>query len=394
MDEFVFFEKKKRLVICKLILFALMWTQVSEDLQATPNPNFSSKVEVENDAWLEHSFPELPIFKQVSNSVRIGAWLDVLLSKLASLAKEFPTCLHDACWSGLVHMLMKAVEEELKGSYIYPQVPTFARSLALNCVEDVAPNDARWGDYQDFQMTIEEAKSLLPVDRKAELEIDLDQYILENIEKDYVLRGEPRPKVEELTLGYLREVFLDYFNEANWRFDINQEVLKKLQDKYGPEQAEGAYSAETQEVERWAVSLGYFEQFLGFNFSFIYEESDINVDSDFVPDDEYWVIKPYIQKYKDRSDNYPRLVHILIYFILSGEYNYKVEKIMDIPVFSRSASSLQGLMLLAAYRSGLYMAANNVPEYEKGSSWLFANFPDLQQFYKNGRLAEISTQAN
>ncbi len=280
---------------------------------------------------------------------------------------------------------MKAVEEELKGLCIYPQVPTFARSLTLDCVEDITPNSARWGDYGDFRMTLSEAKSLLPVDKKADLEIDLEKCILKNIENDF--KDEPLPKIQDLTLGYLRNVFVDYFNDAEWRDEINQEALRKLQEKYGPEQSLSAYSVETQEVERWATSIEYLEQFLGFDFTFIDEESDINLDPAFVPDDKYWVIKPYIQKYRDRSDSYPRLVHILVYFILSGEYNYEVEKIMEIPVFSRSASSLQGLMLLAVYRSGFYMAANDVSEYEKGSSWLFANFPDLQQFYDTGRLA-------
>ncbi len=90
MEEFILFQRKKRLTICKLVLFALMWIQFTEDAQSTFDPNFSSKVEVENYTWLEHSFSELPIFKQVSNSVRIGAWLEVLLSKLTSLMKSFP----------------------------------------------------------------------------------------------------------------------------------------------------------------------------------------------------------------------------------------------------------------------------------------------------------------
>ena len=104
---------------------------------------------------------------------------------------------------------------------------------------------------------------------------------------------------------------------------------------------------------------------------------------------DYFCIKSHLERWQDRTVVLSRLVHTLVYFLLVGQ-NYDpshLQDLMAIPASSRAISSLQACLGVAAYRSGYYMAASNIPESEVGRNWLLEKaFPSLRDFYQTGRL--------
>jgi hypothetical protein len=381
MDTYLIdYHQKQKFAMCKLILQALLWVERTEDLAGANDSNYSSELIVENQEWHENieCSDTIEHFRDISNSVRIGVWLDILLIRLTDLCENFPTCLHDASWYALLAITTVLVEKELEGDYINASNPTFTRSLALDCLEDVATSECRFGfPTLDFPMTLDEAKSLLPEENKEVLAVELEEYV----------RNSTNEPVETINLYSLRDILIDYFNMVKWENEINQKSARKLQDKYGEEYATGAYSVNTTSTERWGMTLVYLVQYMGFNMNFVHEESDLTLPSLPEAGNEYGILRAYVEKYADRSMTLLRLVHVLVYFILTGKYNHEViREIILIPVSFCSSATLQGMMELAAYRVSYYMAANNIEEYEKGSKWLLGNFPDLTDFYQAGKI--------
>ncbi|PMB43680.1 hypothetical protein CEN40_15395 [Fischerella thermalis CCMEE 5205] len=381
----------KRVNICKLILLALMWIQSDEDSQLSLTPDYSSRLRVENLTWLGETSVEDDVehFCDVSNTVRIGVWGEILELKLVDLIADLPTCLHDASWFALLAINMMLVDKELDWVYIHPQDEYFARTIALESLAQLGDSYlAKGHPYLDFPLSLDEAKSLLPIDRKQKLEAELEKVIIDAYEDDFEVDA---PDISYFSKDYLKEILEEFFANADWRDNINQEAVAQLQEKYGSEYSEGAFSPQTRGRDRWGKTLVFLKQFIGLDSSFIDSHSDLFLDDESEESDlpEYFRIKSYLARWQDRTVVLSRLVHTLVYFLLTGE-NYHpshLEDLMAIPASSRSISSLQACLGVAVYRSGYYMAASGIPESEISRNWLLEKaFPNLHDFYQTGRL--------
>ncbi|MBE9003938.1 hypothetical protein IQ259_02545 [Fortiea sp. LEGE XX443] len=380
----------KRVSICKLMLLALMWIQFDEDSQNQLTPDYSSPLQVENLTWLGETSvaEEVEHFCDVSNTARIGVWREILELKLVDLIADLPTCLHDASWFALLAITMMLVDKELEGICVHPQDEYFARTLALESLADLGDSYlAKGHPYLDFPLSLEDAKSLLPVNRKQELEIELEKFLIDTYEDDF---DDEAPDICEFSSIYLQDIVKEFFVESDWQGDINQEAVAQLQKKYGSQYSEGAFSPETKEHERWGKTLVFLKQFIGLDSSFIESQSDLFLDQSQAADlPDYFCIKSHLERWQDRTVILSRLVHTLVYFLVAGQ-NYRpshIQDLMDIPASSRAISSLQACLGVAAYRSGYYMAASNIPESEIGRNWLLQKaFPNLLEFYQIGRL--------
>lgn len=380
----------KRVSICKLMLLALMWIQFDEDSQNQLTPDYSSPLQVENLTWLGETYvgEEVEYFCDVSNTARIGVWREILELKLVDLTADLPTCLHDASWFALLAITMMLVDKELEGICVHPQDEYFARTIALESLADLGDSYlAKGHPYLDFPLSLEDAKSLLPVHRKQELEIELEKFLIDTYEDDF---DDEAPDICEFSSIYLQDIVKEFFVESDWQGDINQEAVAQLQEKYGSQYSEGAFSPETKEHERWGKTLVFLKQFIGLDSSFIESQSDLFLDQSQAADlPDYFCIKSHLERWQDRTVILSRLVHTLVYFLVAGQ-NYRpshIQDLMDIPASSRAISSLQACLGVAAYRSGYYMAASNIPESEIGRNWLLQKaFPNLLEFYQTGRL--------
>ncbi|BAY35495.1 hypothetical protein NIES2107_74070 (plasmid) [Nostoc carneum NIES-2107] len=380
----------KRVSICKLMLLALMWIQFDEDSQNQLTPDYSSPLQVENLTWLGGTSvgEEVEHFCDVSNTARIGVWGEILELKLVDLIADLPTCLHDASWFALLAITMMLVDKELDGICVHLQDEYFARTIALESLADLGDSYlAKGHPYLDFPLSLEDAKSLLPVNRKQELEIELEKFIVNTYEHDF---DDEAPHISEFSSVYLQDILKEFFVESNWQGDINQEAVAQLQEKYGSQYSEGAFSPETKEHERWGKTLVFLKQFIGLDSSFIESQSDLFLDGSQAADlPNYFCIKSHLERWQDRTVVLPQLVHTLVHFLLVGQ-NYHpshIQDLMAIPASSRAISSLQACLGVAAYRSGYYMAASNIPESEIGRNWLLQKaFPNLLEFYQTGRL--------
>jgi hypothetical protein len=380
----------KRVSICKLMLLALMWIQFDEDSQNQLTPDYSSPLQVENLIWLGETSvgEEVEHFCDVSNTARISVWGEILELKLVDLIADLPTCLHDASWFALLAITMMLVDKELEGICVHPQDEFFARTIALESLADLSDSYlAKGHPYLDFPLSLEDAKSLLPVNRKQEPEIELEKFLIDTYEDDF---DDEAPDICEFSSIYLQDILKEFFVESDWQGDINQEAVVQLQEKYGSHYSEGAFSPETKEHERWGKTLVFLKQFIGLDSSFIESQSDLFLDESQAADlPDYFRIKTRLERWQDRTVVLSQLVHTLVYFLLVGQ-NYHpshLEDLMAIPASSRAISSLQACLGVAAYRSGYYMAASNIPESEIGRNWLLQKaFPKLLEFYQTGRL--------
>ncbi|BAZ48700.1 hypothetical protein NIES4103_13090 [Nostoc sp. NIES-4103] len=381
----------KRVSICKLMLLALMWIQFDEDSQNQLTPDYSSPLQVENLTWLGETSvgEEVEHFCDVSNTARIGLWGEILELKLVDLIADLPTCLHDASWFALLAITMMLVDKELDGICVHPQDEYFARTIALESLADLSDSYlAKGHPYLDFPLSLEDAKSLLPINRKQELEIELEKFIIDTYEDDF---DDEAPNISEFSSLYLQDILKEFFVESDWQGDINQEAVVQLQEKYGSHYSEGAFSPETKEHERWGKTLVFLKQFIGLDSNFIESQSDLFLDESLAADlPDYFRMKTRLERWQDRTVVLSRLVHTLVHFLLVGQ-NYHpshIQDLMAIPVSSRAISSLQACLGVAAYRSGYYMAASNIPESEIGRNWLLEKaFPNLLDFYQTGRLS-------
>lgn len=372
------------------MLLALMWIQFDEDSQNQLTPDYSSPLLVENLTWLGETSvgEEVEHFCDVSNTARIGVWGEILELKLVDLIADLPTCLHDASWFALLAITMMLVDKELDRICVHPQDEYFARNLALESLADLGDSYlAKGHPYLDFPLSLEDAKSLLPVNRKQELEIELEKFFIDTYEDDF---DDEAPDISEFSPIYLQDIVKEFFVESDWQGDINQEAVAQLQEKYGSQYSEGAFSPETKEHERWGKTLVFLKQFIGLDSNFIESQSDLFLDESQAADlPNYFRIKTRLERWQDRTVVLSRLVHTLVYFLLVGQ-NYHpshLEDLMAIPASSRAISSLQACLGIAAYRSGYYMAATNIPESEVGRNWLLEKaFPNLLEFYQTGRL--------
>ncbi len=380
----------KRVSICKLMLLALMWIQFDEDSQNQLTPDYSSPLQVENLTWLGETSvgEEVEHFCDVSNTARIGVWGEILELKLVDLITDLPTCLHDASWFALLAITMMLMDKELEGICVHPQNEYFARTLALESLADLGDSYLTKGHpYLDFPLSLEDAQSLLPVNRKQELEIELEKFIINTYEYDF---DDEAPNISEFSSIYLQDILKEFFVESDWQGDINQEAVVQLQEKYGSQYSEGAFSPETKEHERWGKTLVFLKQFIGLDSSFTESQSDLFLDESQAADlPDYFCIKSHLERWQDRTVVLSQLVHTLVHFLLVGQ-NYHpshIQDLMAIPTSSRAISSLQACLGIAAYRSGYYMAASNIPESEVGRNWLLQKaFPNLLEFYQTGRL--------
>ncbi|MBD2468928.1 hypothetical protein [Nostoc sp. FACHB-145] len=380
----------KRVSICKLMLLALMWIQFDEDSQNQLTPDYSSPLQVENLTWLGETSvgEEVEHFCDVSNTARIGVWGEILELKLIDLIADLPTCLHGASWFALLAITMMLVDKELERICVHPQDEYFARTLALESLADLGDSYlAKGHPYLDFPLSLEDAQSLLPVNRKQELEIELEKFIVNTYEHDF---DDEAPNISEFSSIYLQDILKEFFVESDWQGDINQEAVVQLQEKYGSQYSEGAFSPETKEHERWGKTLVFLKQFIGLDSNFIESQSDLFLDESQAADlPDYFRIKTRLERWQDRTVVLSRLVHTLVHFLLVGQ-NYHpshIQDLMAIPVSSQAISSLQACLGVAAYRSGYYMAASNIPESEIGRNWLLQKaFPNLLEFYQTGRL--------
>ncbi len=241
---------------------------------------------------------------------------------------------------------MMMVDKELDRMYVHPQNECFARTIALESLADSGDSYlAKGHPYLDFPLSLEEAKSLLPVDRKQELEVELEKFIIDTYEDDF---EDDAPDISQFPRDYLKEILLDFFANSDWRGDINQEAVAQLQEKYGPKYSQAAYSVQTEGYERWGYTLVFLKQFIGLDSSFIESKSDLFVEDESLETDlpEYFCIKSHLARWQDRKVVLPRLVHTLVYFLLSGE-NYHpshMSDLMRIPASSRVISSLQACL--------------------------------------------------
>ncbi|ABA25206.1 conserved hypothetical protein (plasmid) [Trichormus variabilis ATCC 29413] len=381
----------KRVSICKLILLALMWIQFDEDSQNRLTPDYSSPLQVENLTWLGETSvgEEVEHFCDVSNTARIGVWGEILELKLVDLIADLPTCLHDASWFALLAITMMLVDKELDGICVHPQDEYFARTITLESLADLSDSYlAKGHPYLDFPLSLEDAKSLLPVNRKQELEIKLEKFLIDTYEDDF---DDEAPDICEFSSIYLQDILKEFFVESDWQGDINQEAVVQLQEKYASHYSEGAFSPETKEHERWGKTLVFLKQFIGLDSNFIESQSDLFLDESLAADlPDYFRMKTRLERWQDRTVVLSRLVHTLVHFLLVGQ-NYHpshIQDLMAIPVSSRAISSLQACLGVAAYRSAYYMAASNIPESEIGRNWLLEKaFPNLLDFYQTGRLS-------
>jgi hypothetical protein len=381
----------KRVSICKLILLALMWIQFDEDSQNQLTPDYSSPLLVENLTWLGETSvgEEVEHFCDVSNTARIGVWEEILELKLVDLIADLPTCLHDASWFALLAITMMLVDKELDGICVHPQDEFFARTIALESLADLSDSYlAKGHPYLDFPLSLEDAQSLLPVNRKQELEIELEKFLIDTYEHDF---DNEAPDISEFSSIYLKDILKEFFVESDWQGDINQEAVAQLQEKYGSQYSEGAFSPETKEHERWGKTLVFLKQFIGLDSSFTESQSDLFLDESQAADlPDYFCIKSHLERWQDRTVVLSQLVHTLVHFLLVGQ-NYHpshIQDLMAIPTSSRAISSLQACLGIAAYRSGYYMAASNIPESEIGRNWLLQKaFPNLLEFYQTGQLS-------
>lgn len=329
----------KRVSICKLMLLALMWIQFDEDSQNQLTPDYSSPLQVENLTWLGETSvgEEVEHFCDVSNTARIGVWGEILELKLVDLVTDLPTCLHDASWFALLAITMMLVDKELDGICVHPQDEYFARTIALKSLTDLGDSYlAKGHPYLDFPLSLEDAKSLLPVNRKRELEIELEKFLIDTYEDDF---DDEAPDISEFSSIYLKDIFKKFFAKSDWQGDINQEAVVQLQEKYGSQYSEGAFSPETKEHERWGKTLVFLKQFIGLDSSFIESQSDLFLDQSQAADlPDYFCIKSHLERWQDRTVILSRLVHTLVYFLVAGQ-NYHpshIQDLMDIPADRKS----------------------------------------------------------
>ncbi len=379
-----------------------MWIQSDEDSQKQISLDYTSSLQVENLIWLEDSYAESDIehFRACSNTIRMGIWLEVLQQKLLDVNSDLPTCLHDACLYALLAINMMLVDKELEGEHIHSQDKYFARTIAYETLCRLGDCEMTRGcPYMDFPLSLEEAKSLLPTDKKENLEIQLENFLIDTYHHDF---QDDVPNVNNYPRDWLKETLKDFFAAANWRCDINQKAIVQLQEKYGSNYAECAFSSQTEGSERWGKTLVYLKSYLGASSFFANSPSDLVLaeeelstleSSDEYIESEaasgYFHIKQYLDNYTDRTTTLSRLVHTLVYVLLVGEYQPShVDKLIIIPASSRKISSLQAALGVAVYRCGYYMAANDIPESKVGFDWLLNQvFPNLHDFYQAGRLS-------
>ncbi|MCC5605103.1 hypothetical protein, partial [Nostoc favosum] len=294
------------------------WIQSDEDSQNQLTSDYSSSLRVENLTWLgETSVGEdVEHFCDVSNTTRIGVWGEILELKLVDLIADLPTCLHDASWFALLATTMMLVDKELDRVCVHPQDEYFARTIALKILADLGDSYlAKGHPYLDFPLSLEDAKSLLPVNRKQELEIELDKFIIDTYEDDF---DDESPDLNEFSPIYLQEILKEFFIESDWQGDINQEAVAQLQQKYGSQYSEGAFSPETEGHERWGKTLVFLKQFIGLDSSFIESQSDLFLDDESQVADlpDYFCIESHLERWQDRTVVLSRLVHTLVYFML------------------------------------------------------------------------------
>ncbi|MEC4819689.1 MAG: hypothetical protein SAK29_41430 [Scytonema sp. PMC 1069.18] len=212
-------------------------------------------------------------FRDVSNTVRMGIWLEVLQQRLLDTASDLPTCLHDASLYALLAINLMLVDKELDGVYIHSQNEYFARAIAYETLSQLGNSEMTRGcPYMDFPLSLEEAKSLLPVDRREDLEIELEDFIIDTYCTDF---QKIVSDINLITQDYLKECIKEFFASANWRFDINREVVEQLQEKYGSEYAEAAFSPQTKGRERWGKTLVYLKSYFGASSFFASSQSDL-----------------------------------------------------------------------------------------------------------------------
>jgi hypothetical protein len=391
----------KRVTTCKFIFLALMWLQSDEDKQTSLQDDYMSPLSIENSEWYEERYPDSDVehFRDVSNTVRMGIWTLILQRELSDELDDLPTCLHDASRYALFGIAMMLVDKELEGVCLHPQDKYFARSTVLESLQLLDTDTVlAKGEPLDFPLTLQEAKSLLPVDRKEELEIELEKFLIHSYEHDF---KDDAPDISKLSGDYIGAALKDFFYSAEWWSDINREAVAQLQEKYGFDYAVGAVSPQTADDLRWGRTLRFFRHYFPLSTIFIESESDLFLleqelssveSSDEYIESElptgYFRIKHYLESYTDRTLVLSRLVHTLVYFLLVRE-NYQsshIDNLMEIPTSSHTKNSLQAALEAAVYRCGYYMAVNSIPESEVGSSWLFSMaFPNLRDFYQAGR---------
>ena len=152
---------QSRFVKCKLVMLALMWMQHDEDQQRIGSADYSSPLLVDNSEWWDRNGgPDVEDFRKVSNTVRIGAWDEVMLLRLVDLLSPNPTCLHDASYYALVAIAMYLVDGELEGKFINPADQYFARRIVYQSLQTVGGKYFNGTD--SFSLTgIEDSDSLM-----------------------------------------------------------------------------------------------------------------------------------------------------------------------------------------------------------------------------------------
>ncbi|MHC5731330.1 MAG: hypothetical protein ACYTXY_46025, partial [Nostoc sp.] len=111
------------------------------------------------------------------------------------------------------------------------------------------------------------------------------------------------PEISEFSPIYLQEILKEFFIESDWQGDINQEAVAQLQQKYGSQYSEGAFSPETEGHERWGKTLVFLKQFIGLDSSFIESQSDLFLDDESEMADlpDYFCIKSHLEGWQDRT---------------------------------------------------------------------------------------------
>lgn len=103
---------------------------------------------------------------------------------------------------------MMLVDKELDGICVHPQDEYFARTIALKSLTDLGDSYlAKGHPYLDFPLSLEDAKSLLPVNRKRELEIELEKFLIDTYEDDF---DDEAPDISEFSSIYLKDIFKNF----------------------------------------------------------------------------------------------------------------------------------------------------------------------------------------
>ena len=97
---------------------------------------------------------------------------------------------------------MMLVDKELDRVCVHPQEEYFARTIVLEVLADLGDSYlAKGHPYLDFPLSLEDAKSLLPVNRKQELEIELEKFIVDTYEDDF---DDESPDINEFSHIYYK----------------------------------------------------------------------------------------------------------------------------------------------------------------------------------------------